>query len=202
MAPMIEAAGRNVSDTTLGILAGGLATRLGGIDKAWMERDGQPQVLRISEVFRDSVREVIVSANRSFDRYAQAGLRTVGDRHVAVGPLGGLHALSLACTTPWLLTLPVDVLEPETALAALRDPHTQGQGQGACLEDAQGLQPLVALWKMEGLSEAIDAAIASQDHSVQALQHRLGMQRIPVRLAAFGNLNTREDARAAGIEVP
>ena len=33
---------------TVGILGGGRATRLGGADKAWLIRDGQPQVLRLA----------------------------------------------------------------------------------------------------------------------------------------------------------
>ena len=36
---------------TLGILAGGRATRLGGRDKAWLQRDGVPQVVRIARRF-------------------------------------------------------------------------------------------------------------------------------------------------------
>ena len=36
---------------TLGLLAGGRGSRLGGIDKAWLERDGVPQVLRLARRF-------------------------------------------------------------------------------------------------------------------------------------------------------
>jgi len=38
-------------EVTLGILAGGRASRLGGRDKAWLQRDGVPQVLRIARRF-------------------------------------------------------------------------------------------------------------------------------------------------------
>ena len=38
----------NAGATTLGLLAGGRATRLAGLDKAWMEKDGTPQVLRLA----------------------------------------------------------------------------------------------------------------------------------------------------------
>lgn len=38
-------------DLTLGILAGGRASRLGGIDKAWLERGGTAQVTRIARRF-------------------------------------------------------------------------------------------------------------------------------------------------------
>ena len=70
-------------DTTLGILAGGRATRLGGTDKAWLRRDGVPQVVRISYTPKDS--EVLLdvavnvtppSANRD-ERYL-AHIRNAG----------------------------------------------------------------------------------------------------------------------------
>ena len=63
------------ADLTLGILAGGRATRLGGIDKAWLQRDGRPQVLRLARSMRARAEDIIVSANHDVERYAQAGLR-------------------------------------------------------------------------------------------------------------------------------
>jgi len=81
------------SDITLGILAGGRATRLGGIDKAWLERDGMPQVVRWQRRFAQETGAVLVSANRNLERYALAGLTTVADRTVGdLGPLAGLDA--------------------------------------------------------------------------------------------------------------
>ena len=67
-------------------------------------------------------------------------------------------------------------------------------------EDDDGPQPLVALWRVMPLRGALHAALASGDHAVHALQRRLGMG--PVRLTGvrFGNLNTPEDLRSAGIE--
>ena len=49
--------------TTLGILAGGRATRLGGRDKAWLERDGIPLVLALSRRLAPETVETVVSAN-------------------------------------------------------------------------------------------------------------------------------------------
>ena len=55
------------SQVTLGILAGGRATRLGGRDKAWLTRGGVPQVLRIARRFGAECSAVCVSANRDLD---------------------------------------------------------------------------------------------------------------------------------------
>ena len=54
-------------DITFGILAGGRATRLGGRDKAWLERDGVAQVLRLIQRFGAGTGAVLVSANRAHE---------------------------------------------------------------------------------------------------------------------------------------
>ena len=64
-------------DITLGILAGGRASRLGGLDKAWLERDGIPQVLRWRDRFAAETGAVLVSANRGHERLAAHGLHAV-----------------------------------------------------------------------------------------------------------------------------
>ncbi|WP_242107485.1 molybdenum cofactor guanylyltransferase [Luteimonas aquatica] len=181
---------------TLGILAGGRATRLGGLDKAWLERGGVPQVTRLARRFAPQAAAVLVSANRDVQRYAEAGLRAVADRQADLGPLGGLQALAEACATPWLLTLPVDLVDvndclwPSLAAAG---------GRGAFVEDDDGLQPLVALWQVKELRAAAAAAIAGGDYAVRALQARLGMARVRLAGVRLGNLNTPGDLAAAGI---
>ena len=99
-------------DITLGILAGGRATRLGGIDKAWLERGGVAQVVRLTRRFGPEAAAVLASANSELPRYALAGIEAVPDRVEDAGPMGGLDALAAACRTPWLLTMPVDLVEP------------------------------------------------------------------------------------------
>src|SRR5690606_11112059 len=54
---------------TLGILAGGRAPRLGGRDKAWLERAGQPLVLALARRLAPEVDATFVSANRDVERY-------------------------------------------------------------------------------------------------------------------------------------
>jgi len=182
--------------TTLGILAGGRATRLGGRDKAWLERDGRPLVLALAGTLAPRVDAVLVAANADLPRYAAHGLHAVPDRIAGIGPLGGLDALAAACTTPWLLTVPVDLLAvPDGLPEALR----AAGPRGACAEDDDGVQPLVALWPVAALRAALAPALASGDHSARALQARLGMGRVRFAGVRFGNLNTPADLAAAGI---
>ena len=189
------------SSVTLGILAGGRGSRLGGCDKAWIVRDGLSQVERIARRFEHQTRTVIVSANRDGARFEALGFRVVADRVPDLGPIGGLDALAHACTTPWLLTVPVDLVSVNDCL--LRTLASAG-GQGASVEDEDGVQPLVALWWVEALRGEVDARLRGPDgeRSVQDLQASLAMPRIRLNGVRFGNLNTRDDLDAASASLP
>src|SRR5690606_36282231 len=113
-------------NSTLGIIAGGRATRLDGRDKAWIERNGRPLVVTLAARLAPEVGAVLVSANRDAGRYLAHGLHPVPDRTPDAGPLGGLDALAAACGTPWFLTVPVDVVNVNDCL--LRSLRAAGSG--------------------------------------------------------------------------
>lgn len=186
------------SELTLGILAGGRATRLRGMDKAWIERDGIPQVLRWQRRFAHETGALLVSANNDLTRYAQAGLHAVADRFVDDrGPIAALDALLQNCRTPWLLTLPVDLVGVNDCLLPSL---YAGRGEnGAFAIDADGPQPLVALWRVDNALPAVTAAIEQGNGAIHALQAQLGMPGVRFEGVRFGNLNTPDDLRAAGI---
>ena len=185
------------NDITLGLLAGGKASRIGGIDKAWLERSGEPQVLRWQRRFTHEVGAMLVSANRGLGRYAAHDVIAVVDRTPDAGPLGGLDALAAACETQWLFTLPVDLVGTNDCLlrtlAAMRGEH------GAYAVDDDGPQPLVALWRRNALRTACTEALTAGINAVHALQSRLKMSRVVFSGFRFGNLNTPADLHAAGI---
>ena len=184
-------------DITLGLLAGGKASRLGGIDKAWLERDGVPQVLRWRRRFGDDVGAILVSANRNLERYAEHGLDAVKDRVEDAGPLGALEALASACATPWLFTLPVDMIDTNDCL--LRTLVAMRNADGAFAVDDDGVQPLVALWRRDAVRAACAEAFATADTAVHRLQSTIRMSRVVFSGFRFGNLNTPADLDAAGI---
>lgn len=185
------------SEISLGILAGGRASRLGGIDKAWMRRDGIAQIVRLIRRLRLEVGAILISANRDLDRYAGHDCQVVRDMHVGLGPLSGLHALAQAADSKWLLTVPVDVVDINDCLL----PSLAAAGaQGAYAIDDDGPQPLVALWPLLALRDATNQAIASHQLAVHALQARLAMPGVAFHGLRLGNLNTPEQLAAAGVE--
>ena len=190
-------------DIALGILAGGRGPRLGGCDKAWIVRGGVPQVQRLAQRFERDVSQVLVSANRDLARFESLGYVAVPDRMPDLGPIGGLDALAAACTTPWVLTVPVDLVFVNDCLVATLESATfeSAGGQGASIEDDDGVQPLVALWNVEALRAAL-ASRDADDLAIQSLQQKMSMPRIRLEGVRFGNLNTPDDLAAAGATLP
>ena len=195
---MMRTAGVDRGDITLGLLAGGRATRLGGFDKAWLARGGVPQVLRLREHFAVETSAVLVSANHGLARYAEAGFQVVVDREADAGPMAALDALAGECRTPWLFTLPVDVVDVNDCVLRTL---AQAGVCGARARDEDGPQPLVALWPVAALRDAARGALAAGDLVVQVLQSRLDMAEVHFAGVRFGNLNTPADLAAAGIEL-
>ena len=182
-------------EVTLGILAGGRGSRLGGRDKAWLMRDGVPQVVRIARRFDSECAAVLVSANRDLPRHAAHGLSAVEDRIADIGPLGGIDAMAATCETSWMLTIPVDIVDANDCLLRTL---AQAGADGAVAEDDDGVQPLVALYRVEPLRIAVAEAIHAGAFSVQAMQARMHLPRVRFEALRFGNLNTPDDLRLAG----
>src|SRR5262249_40275786 len=125
--------------TTAGvILAGGLASRMGGRDKAFAAVDGEPIAVRTVGLFQRLFPQVIVATNRP-ERFAGLAVETVADRHPGCGPLAGIHAAMLASRSPWVFVVACDMpgLDPDVIGWLLSPPGTRGAGVPP-LDDAVG----------------------------------------------------------------
>jgi molybdopterin-guanine dinucleotide biosynthesis protein A len=91
-------------DVTALILAGGKATRFGGIAKHELVVDGQTIFARQVALLRPHVTELIVSAPTDIPPY-----RTVRDATPGIGPLAGIAAGLSECRTSWLLVVAGDM---------------------------------------------------------------------------------------------
>lgn len=92
------------SDVTALILAGGRATRMGGVDKHALVVDGLSIFDRQCNVLLPRVADIIVSAQGSIP-----GHKTVADRVAGAGPLAGIAAGVAEARTPWLLVIAGDM---------------------------------------------------------------------------------------------
>lgn len=102
---------RSSSDVSALILAGGKATRFGGVAKHELLVDGATIFSRQVSVLSPRVAEIIVSSSRDMP-----GFRTVRDTVEGAGPLAGIAAGLAACRTSWLLVVAGDMPHITAAL--------------------------------------------------------------------------------------
>ena len=183
-------------EITLGILAGGRATRLGGSDKAWLRaRRRAAGAAHARGVSPPKSSAILVSANRDLRTLCR---RTACTRSPTaspdVGPLGGLDALAAACNTPWLLTIPVDLVGVNECLLP-----TLGRVGGRQRRVRAGRRRPAAAGRAVARRAAARARSRRRstagELAVQALQARLDMACVRFAGVRFGNLNTPADLR-------
>lgn len=182
---------------SLGILAGGRASRLGGADKAFVAYRGEHLIDRVLAAAGTGYADRLVSHNDPTHPARLAlqstGIVFVGDAIAGgEGPLSGLYALLRAARGEWLLSLPVDLqsITPATIERMLAT-------EGAVARDADGLQPLVALWPRRDALVAAEDALASGERAVQALARALDLPVLDLGDQRLGNFNTPADLDAS-----
>ena len=91
------------------LLAGGLGTRMGHIDKGLLPMENSTLACLSIQRLEPQVGSVLINANRNLATYAQFGYPVVQDEtNEHAGPLAGMHAGLGQCKTPYLLTVPCD----------------------------------------------------------------------------------------------
>lgn len=131
-------------DVSALILAGGRATRLGGVAKHELLVEGEPILARQRRVLAPRVAEILVSAPRDVPGY-----RTVRDIVAGAGPLAGIAAGLAAAATPWLLVLAGDMPRitgelVDALLALAREP-----AQAVCARQGGLPEPLASVLHVE-----------------------------------------------------
>ena len=91
------------------ILAGGRASRMGGVDKGLQMFRGQTLVQHAITRLQSQVSKVLINANRNPTDFAMTGLKVIADTELANnGPLSGFLTGLQHCDTEWLVTVPCD----------------------------------------------------------------------------------------------
>jgi molybdopterin-guanine dinucleotide biosynthesis protein A len=193
---------------TLGVvLAGGLARRMGGGDKARIRVGGLTILERVLERLRPQCAGLILNANSEAERFADTGLSVVADSvpdHP--GPLAGILAgldwtAKHAPDIEWVVSAPCDCpFLPRDLVARLHQARAGAGAQLACARSGERRHPVVALWPVI-LREELRRAITSEGaRKVNAwiARYTIGLADWPaVPLDPFFNINTPEDAAEA-----
>jgi molybdopterin-guanine dinucleotide biosynthesis protein A len=159
---------------TLGgaVLAGGESRRMGS-DKALLEVDGAPLVLRAVHALEAAGAAPIVVVGGDADGLSRLGLTPVADRWPGAGPLGGIITALTTLTGPCTAVLSCDLTaaSPDAVASVL-----------AALGDADVAVPVVdgreqwlhAVWRRRCLP-ALESAFAS---GIRAPRHAVGDLRV------------------------
>ncbi len=188
------------------ILAGGLARRMGGGDKALLELGGETLLARVIARLKPQVGEVVLNANGDPGRFAEFGLPVVADTVEGfAGPLAGIlagmrwaavrghtHVASAAGDTPFF---PADLVARLTqaarsggqpiALAATNDP-----------ERGLSEHPTFGLWPVDLADNLEQALTVGNMRKIIVWTSRHGCARAVFDEDAeypFFNVNTPED---------
>lgn len=95
------------------VLAGGRGARMGGVDKGWVDHDGEPLVRHVLRRFAPQVGTVLISANRNLEAYRALGnVITDAGQDLAIepfpGPLAGVLVGLQRANTEWVSLVPCD----------------------------------------------------------------------------------------------
>jgi molybdopterin-guanine dinucleotide biosynthesis protein A len=182
------------------VLAGGRAERLGGVDKGLIELAGRPLVEHVLDRVAPQVDDVVISANRNAERYAEFGHAVVADSESGYpGPLAGLLAGATRARHDWLLVVPCDTpFLPDDLVEGLLRAARAGASSLARASDGVRSHYAIMLLRRELLAD-LAAWLAAGERRVQAWQARHApAEAVFTRPKhAFLNLNTAEDLRQA-----
>ena len=140
--------------------------------------------------------ELLISANRNIEDYAQRGkvIQEVESGLTTQGPLVGIYAGLIACSTPWLLVCPGDMpLLPFKWYQPLLE-QVEGRHRARVLHDGERVQPLLCLVP-RSLAEDLGYFIRSGGYAVRDWHSRSSATECPANEnpEAFVNINSEAD---------
>ena len=196
---------REAAPVAAALIAGGAATRLGGVSKSSLVVDGRSIAERLLEALRATFARVLVVANDPAP-WEAFGVEILGDdtAHRGAGPLAGVHA-ALAATAAHAGVVCVAGDMPFVApalLALLRDHAPEADAVVPRLDGRP--EPLLARWGRaclpvveSRLAAGARAAHAAFDDVRVAWLDEPGLRAVDPGLRSFTNVNTPEELRRA-----
>jgi molybdenum cofactor guanylyltransferase len=193
---------------TLGlILAGGLARRMGGGDKARIKIGNKTILERVLACLTPQCARLIINANGNPARFDDTGLSVVADSVPDfAGPLAGILAgLDWAATNvpqfDWMASAPGDCpFLPDNLVARLHEARSKAGTPLACARTGPWRHPVVALWPVS-LRENLRRALTVEGlHKIEiwTARHGVAIADWPDKpVDPFFNVNTPEDAARA-----
>jgi molybdenum cofactor guanylyltransferase len=196
-----------VSSTIGLVLAGGLARRMGGGDKARIRIGGATILERVLTRLEPQCSRVVINANGDPARFADTDLPVVADSVPDfAGPLAGILAgLDWAAANvpnlAWLVSVPGDCpFLPKDLLARLHEARVAAGTPLACARSGEWRHPVVGLWPVALREDLRHALVKDGLRKIELWTERHGVALADwsdTPVDPFFNVNTPEDAARA-----
>lgn len=191
------------------VLAGGLARRMGGGDKARIKIGRSTIIDRVLATLSGQCVDIIINANGDTNRYEDTGCEIVSDSVPDfAGPLAGILAgldwlAEQHNGIEWMLSVPADCpFLPDDLVERLHEARRR-MGAGvplACARSGEWRHPVVGLWPL-ALRENLRKALMEEGlHKIEVwtARHGVAIADWPDQpVDPFFNVNTPEDVQRA-----
>ncbi len=180
------------------ILAGGRATRMGGMDKGLIQFSGQPLIQHAISLLQPQVGEILINANREIAQYETFGLKVLQDENPEFhGPLAGMLLGLKHAKHDLVLSVPCDSRRlPLNLVERLYNDMLGGHADIAVASSDGNAHPVFCLMKKSVLP-SLQAFLDSGARKVSTWQK--SQQYCEVDFSdysdAFVNLNTLQELR-------
>lgn len=193
---------------TLGlVLAGGLARRMGGGDKAMLRIGGATILERVLQRLRPQASTIILNANGDPARFAATSLPVVADSVPGfAGPLAGIlagldWAAAHAPDIAFVGSVPGDCpFLPRDLFARLHAARMAADAPLACAKSGDWRHPVVGLWPVALRDDLRHALVVEDLRKIEIWtgRHGVALAEWPDKpVDPFFNVNTPEDAARA-----
>jgi molybdopterin-guanine dinucleotide biosynthesis protein A len=194
--------------STLGlVLAGGLARRMGGGDKARIAIGGVTILQRVLACVTPQCARLVINANGDPTRFADTHLPVVSDSVPDfAGPLAGILAgldwtAAHAAECEWMASVPGDCpFLPRDLVARLHAVRSAAASPLACARSGEWRHPVVGLWPVALREDLRRALLAEGLRKIEIWTARHGVavaDWAAEPVDPFFNVNTPEDAAGA-----
>jgi molybdopterin-guanine dinucleotide biosynthesis protein A len=193
---------------TLGlVLAGGLARRMGGGDKARIEIGGISILDRVLATLSTQCTDIIINANGDPERFADTGCAVVPDNvEDHPGPLAGILAgldwlAAQDNGVEWILSVPGDCpFLPDDLVEKLHIARRKTGVPLACARSGTWRHPVVGLWPLALRADLRKALVDEGLRKIEVwtARHGVAIADWPDQpVDPFLNVNTPEDVERA-----
>lgn len=191
------------------VLAGGLARRMGGGDKARIEIGGVTILDRVLACLSAQCTGIVINANGDPERFTDTGVPVIPDNVEGhPGPLAGILAgldwlAAQDNGIEWMLSVPGDCpFLPDDLVERLHAARRK-MGAGvplACARSGEWRHPVVGLWPVALRADLRKALVEENLRKIEVWTGRHGVAIAdwpPEPIDPFFNVNTPEDAERA-----